>query len=252
MFIETDSDDLLAQHTREAVARRLGSATSHSYLGDFVLGAIDGAITTFAIVSGVAGAGLSAGVAIVLGLANVVADGFSMAVSNYLKTKSDHDIVARTRRLEEHHIERNPEGEREEVRQIFQSKGFDGDLLEKIIQTITENREQWIDTMLTDEYGLQLVPPSPVRAGVTTFVAFLLAGMVPILPLLWSGDIGAQTTFALSAIATGVTFVGIGLVKGHALHRPLFLSALETLLVGGGAASLSYIIGVWLKGFAGI
>lgn len=252
MPIDTDSEDLREEHTVEAIAARLSGATQHSYLGDFVLGAIDGAVTTFAIVSGVAGAGLTAGVAIVLGLANVLADGFSMAVSNYFKTKADHDVVARARRQEEMHIEKHPEGEREEVRQIFQAKGFEGDLLESIIDTITENREQWVNTMLTDEYGLQLEPSSPVRAGVTTFTAFLLAGLVPILPLFLTNAVGADTTFILSAIATGATFFGIGLVKGHVVHRPLLPSALETLAMGGGAAALAYAVGVWLKGYTGI
>ena len=142
MSIDADSSDLREEHTSEAIATRLASATEHSYLGDFVLGAIDGAVTTFAIVSGVAGAGMSAGVAIVLGFANVLADGFSMAVSNYFKARSDHDVVDRARRLEEVHIDKNPEGEREEVRQIFMAKGFDGDLLEKLTDTLTENRHQ--------------------------------------------------------------------------------------------------------------
>lgn len=252
MGIDADSNDLREAHTSEAIASRLAAATEHSYLGDFVLGAIDGAVTTFAIVSGVAGAGMPAGVAIVLGFANVLADGFSMAVSNYFKARADHDIVDQARRLEEVHIEKNPEGEREEVRQIFKAKGFEGEVLENIIDTITENQDQWINTMLTDEYGLQLEPSSPVRAGMTTFVAFILAGVVPIVPLLFSSWIAPQTTFLLSAIATGLTFLGIGLFKGRVVHRPMIPSALETLLVGGGAASLAYLMGVWLKGFAGV
>lgn len=88
-----ESKALREEHTMEAIAARLAAATKHTYLSDFVLGAVDGTVTTFAVVAGVSGAGLSRGVAIVLGLANVLADGFSMAVGNYLKANSDHEVV---------------------------------------------------------------------------------------------------------------------------------------------------------------
>ena len=202
---KSEFDALDEEHTEEAIAERLAAATRHSYLGDFVLGGVDGAVTTFAVVSGVAGAGLPSGVAVVLGCANVLADGFSMAVGNYLSTKSEHDVLELARRTEEWHIERHPEGEREEIRQIFQSKGFEGELLETITDTITEERERWVDTMLTEELGLQLEPPHPLKAATVTFFAFMLAGVMPVLPLFLSPYLSTGQTFAASALATAVT-----------------------------------------------
>ena len=236
-------------HTKEAIAARLSGATQHSYLGDFVLGAVDGTVTTFAVVSGVAGAGLLSGVAVVLGFANVLADGFSMAVGNYLSTKSEHEILELARRTEERHIERHPEGEREEIRQIFRSKGFEGELLETITDTITEERGRWVDTMITEELGLQLEPPQPVRAATVTFVAFMLAGLMPIIPLLFSAYLSAFQTFALSGVATALTFIGIGVIKARVTHKPTPRPVVETLLIGGCAALLAFVAGVVLKGF---
>ncbi len=245
-------DDLHEEHTEEAIAQRLAAATRHSYLGDFVLGGVDGAVTTFAVVSGVAGAGLPTGIAVVLGFTNVLADGFSMAVSNYLSTKSEHDVLELVRKTEELHIERHPAGEREEIRQIFQSKGFEGPLLETITDTITEERERWVDTMLIEEHGLQLEPPQPLKAASVTFFAFMLAGLMPILPLFFYPYLTLGQTFAASALATAVTFVGIGIVKGRTTGKPLAGPIAETLAIGGCAALLAYLAGMMLKGFTGI
>ena len=125
---------------------------------------MDGTVTTFAVVAGVAGAGLPRGVAIILGMANLLADGFSMAAGNYLSTKTDRELVDRARRVEEMHVEQVPDGEREEVRQIFAAKGFEGQILDEIVNVITTDRRRWVDTMLTEELGLRLrISQRPAR-----------------------------------------------------------------------------------------
>jgi VIT1/CCC1 family predicted Fe2+/Mn2+ transporter len=241
-------EHLELDHTPTAIEMRLQAATDHSYLGDFVLGAVDGTVTTFAVVSGVAGAGLDNYIAVILGVANLLADGFSMAVGNYLSTKADRQVVERVRRMEEQHIERIPEGEREEVRQIFKAKGFEGALLEDIVQVITQDRKQWVDTMVTEEFGLRLDMPSATRAGLTTFAAFVLAGAIPLLPFFLPGPPPTSTIFALSAAATACAFFVIGVAKGYVVHRSLLLSGLETLGIGSAAALLAYLVGMAFGG----
>ncbi|MCK6458590.1 MAG: VIT1/CCC1 transporter family protein [Planctomycetes bacterium] len=236
---------LRAEHTPEAIAARLAASTDHSYLGDAILGAIDGTVTTFAIVAGATGARLPPGIALVLGLANVLADGFSMAVSNYLRAKADLHVVEHARRVEESHIESVPDGEREEIRQIFERKGFKGEMLDAAVDVITNDRRRWVDTMLMEELGLRLDPPRPLRAAVTTFVAFLVAGLVPLLPLFFAH------AFAASAAATAATFFAIGVVKGRMLRTGWLRGGLETLLIGGGAATLAYAVGHAARGLAG-
>ncbi len=240
--------ELADQHTPRAIQVRLAHATSHSYLGDFVLGAIDGTVTTFAIVSGVVGAGLPKHIAIILGIGNLLADGFSMAIGNYLSTKTDRQIVDRVRRAEELHIEHVPEGEREEIRQIFANKGFHGHLLEEIVLVITNDRKQWVDTMLTEEFGLRLESPSPIKASLATFAAFVLAGFVPLLPFVLPFGMGPQMTFRVSAAATACAFFMIGAMKGTLVHRSWLLSGLETLGVGSIAALLAYAVGAAFHG----
>lgn len=242
--------DLAAQHTPQAIADRLSSATKHNYLGDFVFGAVDGTVTTFAVVAGAAGADLGRKEAIILGMANLLADGFSMAVGNYLSTKADREVVERVRAVEETHIDEHPEGEREEIRQIFAAKGFEGEVLEQVVETITHNRKQWIDTMLTDEFGLRLDTPLPVRAALSTFIAFVLAGAVPLLPFVLSDYLPHDRIFPISTAVTMITFFSIGVMKGHVVHRSKFLSGLETLVIGAMAATLAYGVGVWLGDIA--
>lgn len=242
---------LEAMHTPEAIEERIAAAGQHNYLGDFVLGAVDGTVTTFAIVAGVAGAGLSSGVAVVLGVANVAADGFSMASSSFLKARADRKIVERFRRMEEMHIDEVPEGERDEIRQIFAGKGFDGELLEEVVRVITDDRKRWVDTMLTEEWGLQLDAPAPLTSAATTFVAFILAGFVPLLPLFAAVWLHAAHLFPASAALTAATFLLIGYIRGKVAHENALLSAIETLIIGGIAAAIAYFTGTWLQEIAG-
>jgi len=249
-LVKTTGDLLQSEHTTEAIARRLAAAKSHSYLGDFVLGAVDGAVTTFAIVAGAAGAGLSNGIVLVLGLANVLADGFSMAAGNFLRARSDQQVLQRFRLMEETHIERIPDGEREEIRQIFQGKGFSGEMLERVVQVITEDRQRWVNTMLTDEWGLQLQPPSPWRAALATLSAFVLAGLVPLAPTVVLMHGRANQSFAVSAILTGATFFAVGIVRGRVVDQRPLASGLETFLIGGSAALVAFLVGWLLQGLA--
>lgn len=243
---------LESQHEPEAVRKRLEDEQDHSYLGDGVLGAIDGGVTTFAVVSGVVGGGLTAGVALILGFANLLADGFSMAASNYQATKSTREHSDEVRRCEAEQIEEIPEGEREEIRQIYARKGFEGEALEHAVDVITSDKELWIDTMLQEEYGLPLETPSPFKAAAVTFFAFLAAGLVPLLPFVLQPDAAVGDTFPYSIGFTALTFAGIGLLKGKALNQPMLRAGLETLFVGGSAAAIAYVVGKILRGLVGV
>lgn len=113
-------------HNQEAIRDRLARGPSSSYLRDWIYGGIDGTVTTFAIVAGIVGADLSATVLLLMGFANLLADGFAMAASNYFGTKSERDAYERVLGIERRHIALVPDGEREEIRQIFAAKGFSG------------------------------------------------------------------------------------------------------------------------------
>lgn len=239
-----------ADHTPSAISRRLESGPDHSYLRDFIYGAVDGAVTTFAVVSGVAGAGLSAGIVIILGFANLLADGFSMAVSNYLGTKAEREVLDKARAQERHHIHLFPEGEREEIRQIFARKGFRGEELERAVDVITSDVERWIDTMVQEELGMQLERPSPLRAASMTFLAFVVVGFIPLFTFVWNWLFGSMIDqpFMWSSILTGVAFFAVGAMKGRYVIQRWIVSAVETLVIGALAATMAFAVGVLLRG----
>jgi VIT1/CCC1 family predicted Fe2+/Mn2+ transporter len=241
-----------AEHLPHAIAERLLQPRRSSYLGDAVLGGIDGCVTTFAVVAAALGAGFSGTVVIVLGVANLLADGLSMAVSNYLGTRSQHEELEQARREEERHITEFPEGEREEIRQIFAAKGFSGDTLERIVETVTQNKSLWIDTMLSEELGLHLDARSPLRAGLSTFAAFAAVGLVPLVPFLMGPLVPESQRFLISSSVTAIAFAAVGVAKGLVLKRPLFASGVQTLLIGGAAAVVAFLVGSWLRRAYGI
>jgi VIT1/CCC1 family predicted Fe2+/Mn2+ transporter len=120
-------------------------------LEDFVYGATDGAVTTFAVVAGVVGASLSPSIVLILGFANLPADGFSMAVGNYLAAKAQREYIEKARKREEWEIDNLVEQEKQEIRDIYTKKGFKDELLDEIVRVITSRRKVWVDTMMREE-----------------------------------------------------------------------------------------------------
>ncbi|WP_029042455.1 VIT1/CCC1 transporter family protein [Cucumibacter marinus] len=229
------------------VAARLHKAPSVNYLRDWIYGGIDGAVTTFAVVAGVIGANLSTSVILVLGLANLIADGFSMAASNYSGTKAERDDYERIRQIELRRLRDNREHEREKLRRIYREKGYEGEQLDTMVDIISSRDEVMLDTMLHEEYGLTSVQRSPGLAALATFLAFIICGAVPLLPFAF--DL-AQSPLIASTM-TGVVFFAIGTVKSRWSTQHWSTSGFETLVIGLGAAGLAFLIGAGLQGLVG-
>lgn len=244
-------EDLIRDHSPEAIEKRLGQTPKFQNISDAVLGGIDGCVTTFAVVSGAVGAGFPSSVALILGFSNLVADGFSMAVSSYESNQAAQEFTDSVRRMEENHIDEIPEGEREEIRQIFQRKGFSGDTLEKVVDTICQDRDLWIETMLTEEHGLHKYDSAPWMSAGITFTAFILVGAVPLLPFT-AFILPISQQFMLSGCLAGIMFFLIGMLKSVVFSKPLFISGIRTFLTGGTAAGLAYLTGYFLRNILGI
>lgn len=160
------------------------------YLSEFVYGGIDGAVTTFAVVAGATGARFDTKVILVLGIANLIADGFSMGVGSYLSTKSEQELMIK-------------KGE-----------------------------------SIKDE-------PSPVINGTTTYVSFILIGLVPLLAYIIDVvfDLGLNNLFGIATALTAMAFIGIGLLKSRVAQSNVPRAVAETLVLGAIAAGAAYILG---------
>ncbi len=219
-----------------------------SYITEFVYGGIDGAVTTFAVVAGAAGAGLGINTTLILGFANLIADGFSMSVGAYLAAKTDEETYDRALKQEYWEVDHLPEVERAEIREIYQAKGFKGELLEQVVDVICADKDRWVDEMMKSELELFQEDKKPLAKAWMTFVSFNLVGFVPLAVYVlhympWMAEYTTSELFTLSASATGLAFVGIGVLKARVNSRPVLRSIAETVLLGALAAVLAYAAG---------
>lgn len=217
---------------------------------DFIYGSIDGAVTTFAVVAGVVGASLPSNIILILGFANMFADGFSMAVANYQSSKAHNEYVQMKRKREEWEIDNEREHEEQEIRDIYKKKGFKAEFLEEIVRMITSRRKVWVDTMMREELGLVEDNKQPLNSALSTFVGFNIVGLIPLIPFLIFYGIGLSVNseaFYFSVISTGIAFFIVGLIKGKIVKKSLLRSGLYTLLIGGIAAAVAYFVGYSLN-----
>ena len=219
---------------------------------DFVYGGTDGAITTFAVVSGAFGASLSISVILILGFANLLADGFSMSIGNYLSRRTNKEYIEKERRKEEWSIDNLTKEEKEEIREIYKNKGLEGDLLDDIVKVITSKRKVWIDTMMREELGLVDDKKEPKDTALTTFIAFNILGLIPLSPfiiiyIIGITSISSNYAFILSSIFTAISFFLIGIIKGKIVKKSWIKSGLHTLGIGGIASTVAYIVGYILS-----
>jgi vacuolar iron transporter family protein len=220
------------------------------YLREFVYGGIDGAVTTFAVVAGGFGANLDAGILIILGLANLLADGFSMSVGAYLSAKSERDNYDKHEKIEYWEIENLPEIEREEIAEIYKQKGFKGELLDKIVDHICSDKDLWVAEMMKDELGMMRDSKSPFKIGLATLISFILVGFIPLMVYLWDFFFPTDLNiFLWTSILTGLAFLIVGWLKGIVNQTSRLRSISETVALGLLAAVVAYYVGDILESF---
>ena len=222
------------------------------YIKSIIYGGLDGTITTFAAVAGVAGASLSAGVVLIMGLANLVADGLSMSIGDYLSSKSQSEYEAAERAREAWEVDNYPEGEKRELVEIYVTRGMSPEDARSAVEIIAKDKKSWVDTMMVEELGILPSDESPLANALATFLSFGVFGFLPVSAYVISLFIPAIAglRFPLACGLTGATLFGLGALKTSITGKNWFISGIEMLLVGGIAAVAAYVVGLLLGGLA--
>ena len=223
-----------------------GRATRHeqhrrtNWLRDVILGGQDGLVNILGIILGVIAADGSTTVLILTGVAAAITESISMGAVGYTSSISERDYYESERRRELAEIEQVPDVERREIHDIYAAKGFSGELLERVVDTITANRGQWLQTMMDEELHLQPVERADViRTSVVITVATLIGHLIPLLPFVFLARLPALVTaFGLSA----VVLFGVGAYSAVTLVGDWRRNGLQMLAIGLGAAVVGYVM----------
>lgn len=220
-----------------------------AYIGSMVYGALDGIVTTFAVVSGVAGADLGSNVILILGIGNLVADGFSMGVGDYLSTKSEREYYDREARRQRWEIDSFPEGQRAELHALYLKDGWRQDDAGQLVELHTHDRDRWVDAMMVEELGMLKEEHNPLFNALATFISFIVAGSVPLLVYLYGlvVPVAPESAFRWALGLSGAALFMVGAAKVFVTRLNPIRSGLEMLFVGGLAAGVAYLIGALLK-----
>lgn len=223
--------------------------TKYNWLPDFVYGGIDGAVTTFAVVAGVVGADLSTPVILILGFANLFGDGFSMATGKYLSDKAELERMAFLRAIEEQSIIEKPHEEKKEIEIILKSFGFRGDELRSAKNVIIKNPRAWVQLMMSHELNIIEENIEPLKGALATFFAFTVVGVIPLIGYVMQRFLPMDKKFLFvgTSISTMAALFFVGTVKSRFSKKHWIVGGLETVLVGGFAASIAYFIGYLLQ-----
>jgi len=216
-----------------------------SALSDIILGGQDGIVNVLGVILGVAAATGDARIVFVAGLAATFAESISMAAVAYTSTLADADYYESERAREYRHIQEVPRVERDEIQQIYQDKGFSGDLLNRIVDTITANKDVWVAVMMAEEH--QLIPVNrqgALRSAIIVGISAIVGSLIPIIPFL---ILPVTASMITAILITALVLFIVGFYKARIYIGSPGKSGLEMAIIGTVSALVGYLVGVLLK-----
>jgi VIT1/CCC1 family predicted Fe2+/Mn2+ transporter len=210
------------------------------WLRPAVFGAMDGLVSNFALIAGVAGGGAAPGTVVLAGLAGLAAGAFSMAAGEYTSVASQSELALAEIELERRELRNNPEGEQEELAQMYASRGVDLPLAREVARQLSRDQDKALEVHVREELGVHPEDlPSPMLAAVSSFLSFAVGAVLPVLPYL----LGARSLLPALVVAL-VGLFACGAMVSRVTARTWWFSGLRQLLLGGVAAALTYGFGV--------
>ena len=249
-YEDGDIEASKAAHANKGVHQEHHS-TVGSKIKSIVFGGLDGIITTFAVVAGAAGGGLSVDIILILGFSSVVADAISMGVGDALSTKSENEYILAERKREEWEFDNNPEGEKEEMVDLYVSKGLPREDAEGIIEVMAKHKEFFINVMMAEELELQVPDEddNPWIDGAVTFASFVFFGTIPLLAyaVFYNTQLYIHEQFIIACVLTACTLFGLGVTKSQFTKQHWYTAGTEVLCLGGAVAALAYLVGWFIS-----
>jgi VIT1/CCC1 family predicted Fe2+/Mn2+ transporter len=216
-----------------------------SGLSDFILGAQDGLVNVLGVVLGIAAATSDARIVLVAGLATTFAESLSMGAVAYTTTLADADLYQSEREREYRHLIEAPNLEIKEIHDIYARKGFKGELLDRIVGTITANPDVWVAVMMAEEHQLAPIDRrTAVRAALVVGFAAIAGSLVPLLPVMF---LSVSASMWLSMLLTALVLFAIGAYKARVTVGKPMKSGLEMAVIGTVSALAGYLVGIILK-----
>jgi VIT1/CCC1 family predicted Fe2+/Mn2+ transporter len=212
-----------------------------NWLRDVILGGQDGLVNILGIILGVIAGGGSNTVLLATGFAAAFTESVSMGAVGYTSSVSERDYYRAERERELAEIETTPDAERREVRSIYAAKGFSGEMLEGVVDTITANRDRWLDTMMDEELHLQPVGTTEIlRTSVVITVATLIGHLIPLVPFLW---LARTPAVVLAVVLSALVLFGVGVYSAVTLVGNWRTNGVKMVVIGLGAAAVGFFIG---------
>src|SRR5438477_10384004 len=238
----------LGRTVRTTITTAVASSSRHrehhrttNWLRDVILGGQDGLVNILGIILGVIAGGGSRTVLLAAGFAAAITESISMGAVGYTSSVSQRDYYRAERAREAAEIDTMPEAERQEIREIYATKGFGGDLLERVVDTITANRESWLGTMMDEELHLQPVQTADIfRSAFVITIATLIGHLIPLLPFVW---LARTPALVLAIVLSALVLFGVGVYSAVTLVGDWRRSGPKMLVIGLGAAGVGFLIG---------
>ncbi len=233
-----------AEGTRPPEIHHQHRDVTGGWLRPAVFGAMDGLVSNFALIAGVAGGQVAQKVVVLAGLAGLAAGAFSMAAGEYISVASQSELVAAEIAVERNELVRNPKAEQSELAGVFEARGVDRDLAAEVARQLSRDPEEALEIHAREELGVDPGNlPSPVVAAVSSFASFAVGALLPVLPYL----LGADSLWPAAVLAAIGLFTA-GAVVSRVTVRAWWFSGLRQLLLGGAAALITYGVGALIGG----
>lgn len=216
-----------------------------SRLSDIILGGQDGLVNVLGVILGVAAATSDPRIVMVAGLSAAFAESVSMGAVAYTSTLADADFYEAERAREFRHITEIPHLERNEIRTIYAAKGFKGELLDRIVETITANEEVWVAVMMSEEHKIHHTDRrQAVKSALVVGFSAIIGSLIPLVPFTL---LPVAHSMCAAVVVTAFVLFGVGVYKAKAMVGHPWKSGLEMAFIGTLSALVGYAIGALFK-----